>query len=152
MNPIKILICDDQQLVREALTALLSLEPDIEVTGNFGSGIEVLSAVAKLTPDVVLLDIEMPDLSGIEVVSRLKAQGYAGRCIMVTTFGRPGYLQRALDAGASGFVVKILSPRSLPKQSARYTVGYELWIPRWQLSRSFQGITRSQTGRKRCFA
>lgn len=106
MNPIKILICDDQQLVREALTALLSLEPDIEVTGNFGSGIEVLSAVAKLTPDVVLLDIEMPDLSGIEVVSRLKAQGYAGRCIMVTTFGRPGYLQRALDAGASGFVVK----------------------------------------------
>lgn len=106
MPTIKILIADDQQLVREALGTLLSLQPDIELVGICGRGDEVLPLVQETKPDVVLLDIEMPGLSGIEVAHLLKIHKVASRSLIVTTFGRPGYLSRALEAGASGFVVK----------------------------------------------
>lgn len=103
---IKILIADDQQLVREALGALLSLRPDLELVGTCGRGEEVLPLVQQTLPDVVLLDIEMPGRSGIEVAAQLKEHKVPCRALIVTTFGRPGYLARALEAGASGFVVK----------------------------------------------
>lgn len=106
MNPIKILLADDQQLVREALGALLNLQTDIEVVASCGRGDEVLALAQKTAPDVVLLDIEMPGLDGISVAAQLKEHRVACRCLIVTTFGRPGYLSRALAAGASGFVVK----------------------------------------------
>lgn len=103
---IKILIADDQQLVREALGALLSLQPDLELVGTCGRGNEVLPLVQQTSPDVALLDIEMPSMSGIEVAAQLKEHKVTCRSLIVTTFGRPGYLARALESGASGFVVK----------------------------------------------
>ncbi|WP_062347494.1 response regulator transcription factor [Herbidospora yilanensis] len=99
---IRVLIADDQDLVRGGLAALLGLEPDLEVVAEVARGDEVPAAVAAHRPDVVLLDIEMPGLSGLEVAERLTGV----RVVIVTTFGRPGYLRRALDAGVAGFVVK----------------------------------------------
>lgn len=101
---ITVLLADDQAMVREALATLLSLEADIEVVGQTGSGLEVIAAVDTFDPDVVLLDIEMPGRTGIELAADLRDRRAA--VLIVTTFGRPGYVQRALAAGASGFVVK----------------------------------------------
>ncbi len=103
---IRLLLADDQALVRGALAALLRLEPDLEVVADVGSGDEVLEAARASGADVCLLDIEMPGLDGIEVAGQLARELPGTRSIMVTTFGRPGYLRRALESGASGFVVK----------------------------------------------
>jgi two-component system response regulator DesR len=105
-EPIRLLLADDQALVRGALAALLSLEPDLLVVAEVGSGSEVLDAARAHRPDVALLDVEMPGLDGIAAAAELTAALPAVRVLMVTTFGRPGYLRRALQAGASGFVVK----------------------------------------------
>lgn len=103
---IRVLLADDQALVRGALAALLSLERDIEVVAEVGRGDEVLEAVRAQDVEVALLDIEMPGMDGIEVAAQLRAQTPSCRSLVVTTFGRAGYVRRALDAGASGFVVK----------------------------------------------
>ncbi|MEN2740771.1 response regulator transcription factor [Microbacterium sp. X-17] len=105
-DTIRLLIADDQALVRGALSALLGLEPDIDVVAEVGRGDEVLPAARDAHPDVALLDIEMPGIDGIAAASLLRAELPGCRVLMVTTFGRPGYLKRALQAGASGFVVK----------------------------------------------
>jgi len=110
---IRVLLADDQQLIREALAALLGLEVDLQIVGQVGSGDEVLGAVALLKPDVVLLDVQMPGTllaDGIEAAAALRDAGALSesgepvRTLIVTTFGRPGYVRRALEAGASGFV------------------------------------------------
>ncbi|GAB2573382.1 response regulator [Kribbella italica] len=103
---IRLLIADDQALVRGALAALLDLEPDLEVVAEVGRGDEVLEAARTSKPDVALLDVEMPGLDGIEAAAALRSAVPAVRILMVTTFGRPGYLRRAMEAGAAGFVVK----------------------------------------------
>lgn len=103
---IRLLIADDQALVRGALAALLDLEPDLEVVSEVGRGDEVVEAVRTTKPDVALLDVEMPGLDGIEAAAALRRAVPAVRVLMVTTFGRPGYLRRAMEAGAAGFVVK----------------------------------------------
>jgi two-component system response regulator DesR len=103
---IRLLIADDQALVRGALAALLDLEPDLEVVSEVGRGDEVVDAVRAAKPDVALLDVEMPGLDGIEAAAALRTAVPAVRVLMVTTFGRPGYLRRAMEAGAAGFVVK----------------------------------------------
>jgi len=103
---IRILLADDQALVRGALAALLQLEPDIDVVAEVGRGDEAVEAARRQRVDVCLLDIEMPGGDGIEVAARLAAELPEVRSIIVTTFGRPGYVRRALEAGASGFVVK----------------------------------------------
>ncbi len=105
-QPIRLLLADDQALVRGALAALLDLEPDLTVVAQVGRGDEVLHAAREHEADVALLDVEMPGLDGIAVAAELKQRYPACRSLVVTTFGRPGYLRRALDAGASGFVVK----------------------------------------------
>ena len=119
---IRVLLADDQQLIREALAALLGLEVDLEIVGQVGSGDEVLGAVALLNPDVVLLDVQMPGAllaDGIEAAAALRDAGALSesgepvRTLIVTTFGRPGYVRRALEAGASGFVVKDTGARQL---------------------------------------
>lgn len=103
---IRLLIADDQALVRGALAALLDLEPDLEVVAEVGRGDEVIDAAKNFQPDVALLDVEMPGLDGIEAAAALRTAVPGVRVLMVTTFGRPGYLRRAMEAGAAGFVVK----------------------------------------------
>ncbi|GAA1544061.1 response regulator transcription factor [Nocardioides humi] len=104
--PIRLLLADDQALVRGALSALLGLEPDLEVVAEAGTGEEAVAAARAHTPDVALLDVEMPGLDGIAACAEVRAASPGTRVLIVTTFGRPGYLRRALQAGASGFVVK----------------------------------------------
>ncbi|WP_433166817.1 response regulator transcription factor [Kribbella sp. CA-247076] len=103
---IRLLIADDQALVRGALAALLELESDLEVVAEVGRGDEVIAAARATKPDVALLDVEMPGLDGIEAAAALRNAVPGVRILMVTTFGRPGYLRRAMEAGAAGFVVK----------------------------------------------
>ncbi|GAA1351664.1 response regulator transcription factor [Falsarthrobacter nasiphocae] len=105
-EPIRLLLADDQALVRGALAALLTLEEDIEVVAEASRGDEVLGLVREARPDVALLDIEMPGIDGIEAAAQIRDAGLGCRVLIVTTFGRPGYLKRALAAGASGFMVK----------------------------------------------
>ena len=107
---IRILIAEDQAMVRGALAALLGLEPDIEVVATAADGVEALALCAQYAPDIVLTDIEMPRMTGLELASQLAAQpaaaGAACRVMIVTTFGRSGYLRRALAAGVRGFLLK----------------------------------------------
>lgn len=103
---INIAIADDQALVRGALSALLGLEPDITVVGEAASGTDAVDMCLNNNVDVALFDIEMPGLNGIEATRELHNKGSDTKALIVTTFGRPGYLQRALAAGAKGFVVK----------------------------------------------
>ncbi len=122
-EPIRILIADDQDLVRGALAALLNLEEDIEVVAQAGRGDEAL-ALAQTTPvDVALLDIEMPGGNGIEVAAKLRQEHPRLRVLIVTTFGRPGYLRRAMDAGAAGFVVKDTPAAELAQAVRRVMAG-----------------------------
>ena len=103
---IRVVVAEDQSLVLDALAALLALEDDIEVVGRARDGALALDAVASLKPDVLVSDIEMPGFTGIEVAERLKASGSRTRVVIVTTFGRAGYLRRALDAGVRGYLLK----------------------------------------------
>jgi two-component system response regulator DesR len=103
---IRILIAEDQAMVREAIAGLLDLEDDLEVVAQVGRGDEVLAAARASGPDVALLDIEMPGATGLEVLDRLADQRPDCRILILTTFGRPGYLRRALEGGAAGFLLK----------------------------------------------
>ncbi|HWD62798.1 MAG TPA: response regulator transcription factor [Humibacter sp.] len=103
---IRLLLADDQALVRGALATMLGLEPDIEVVAEVGRGDDVVAAALGTSPDVALLDVEMPGLDGITAAADLRERAPGIRVLMVTTFGRPGYLRRAMKAGVAGFVVK----------------------------------------------
>ena len=101
---IRVLVAEDQAMVLGALTALLDLEHDIEVVGRARDGAEAQTLAERLAPDVVLTDIEMPRVTGLELAARLVERGM--RVIILTTFARPGYLRRALDAGVRGYLLK----------------------------------------------
>jgi two-component system, NarL family, response regulator DesR len=103
---IRVLLAEDQGMVLGALAALLELEPDIEVVGRARDGKEALDLVEKASPDVILTDIEMPRMTGLELAAELKRRKSPARVVIVTTFGRSGYLRRALDAGAAGYLLK----------------------------------------------
>ncbi|MFE2376975.1 response regulator transcription factor [Streptomyces sp. NPDC059398] len=103
---IRLLLAEDQAMVREALAALLGLEPDFEVVAQVARGDEVLAAAREHAVDVALLDIEMPGLTGIEAAAQLQRELPALRVVVLTTFGRPGYLRRAMESGAHAFLVK----------------------------------------------
>ncbi|WP_345746540.1 response regulator transcription factor [Streptomyces sp. ODS28] len=103
---IRLLLAEDQVMIREALAALLDLEEDIEVAAQVGRGDEVLAAVREHRPDVALLDIEMPGASGLDTAAELRATGQNLKIVILTTFGRPGYLRRAMESGADAFLVK----------------------------------------------
>jgi two-component system response regulator DesR len=103
---IYVVIAEDQAMVAGALAALLDLESDITVVATARNGREALEAVRKTKPDVLLTDIEMPELTGLELAAAVHAEGPLPRVIILTTFARPGYLRRALDAGASGYILK----------------------------------------------
>ncbi|MCX0245842.1 MULTISPECIES: response regulator transcription factor [Streptomyces] len=106
MSMIRLLLAEDQSMVREALAALLGLEPDIEVVAQVARGDEVLAAAREHGIDVALLDIEMPGMTGIEATARLREALPDVKVVVVTTFGRPGYLRRAMESGADAFLVK----------------------------------------------
>lgn len=117
---IHVIVADDQALIRGALSALIDLEDDMRVVAQAADGREAIAAVEAYTAEnsrgdqalkaastlVVIMDVEMPVMDGISAAAALKERGANARVLMVTTFGRPGYVQRALDAGAVGFVVK----------------------------------------------
>jgi two-component system, NarL family, response regulator DesR len=103
---IRILLAEDQRMVRGALASLLNLEPDLEVVGQVSGGDQVVAEAKRVEPDVALLDIEMPGLDGLSAAEALRQTNPDCRVLILTTFGRPGYLRRAMDAGASGFLVK----------------------------------------------
>jgi two-component system response regulator DesR len=126
---IRLLIADDQALVRGALAALLGLEHDIEVVAEVGRGDEVVAAALESTPEVALLDVDMPGLDGIAAAALLKKALPACQILMVTTFGRPGYLRRAMQAGASGFVVKDTPARQLADAVRRVASGLRVVDP-----------------------
>ncbi len=103
---IRVLLAEDQAMVRGALTALLSLETDIEVVGAAADGESAWRELQRLTPDLLVTDIEMPGLSGLELAQRAQRHGLATKVVIVTTFARAGFLRRALDAGVCGYLLK----------------------------------------------
>ncbi|WP_100350285.1 response regulator [Luteimicrobium subarcticum] len=129
MTTIRLLLADDQALVRGALAALLDLEDDLEVVAQVGAGDEVVAAARASAAQVALLDVEMPGLDGISAAAALAAGYPSCRSLIVTTFGRPGYLRRALDAGASGFVVKDTPAEQLADAVRRVHAGLRVVDP-----------------------
>lgn len=103
---IRVLLAEDQAMVRGALSALLSLESDIEVLGAAADGEIAWRELQRLKPDVLVTDIEMPGLTGLELAQRVQRQDLATKVVIVTTFARPGFLRRALDAGVVGYLLK----------------------------------------------
>ncbi len=108
--PTTVVVVDDHELVRDGIAALLSAEPDLEVVGTAADGVEAIGLVKSLHPTVVLMDIQMPDIDGIEATRRLCASGTAAKILILTTFGADDNVIAALRAGASGFLLKD-SPR-----------------------------------------
>jgi two-component system response regulator DesR len=103
---IRVVIAEDQAMVAGALAALLGIERDIEVVGTAHAGCEALELVRRAHPDVLLTDIEMPGMTGLELAAAVRSETPAPRVVILTTFARPGYLRRALAAGAAGYVLK----------------------------------------------
>jgi two-component system, NarL family, response regulator DesR len=105
-TPIRVLLAEDQTMLRGALAALLELEPDITVIAQAANGYEALKLARDLSPDVLVTDIEMPKKTGLELAADLNLAESRARVIILTTFARPGYLRRALDAGVRGYLLK----------------------------------------------
>ena len=126
---IRVLLAEDQTMVRGALASLLDLEPDIEVVAQVSRGDEVVAAAAATTPDVALLDIEMPGSSGLDAADELRRQVPGCRILMLTTFGRPGYLRRAMEGGAAGFLLKDAPATELAAAIRRAVAGERVVDP-----------------------
>ena len=126
---VRLLLADDQELVRSALAALLALEDDFEVVATVGRGDEVVAAAKAHRPDVALLDIEMPGIDGLAAAGVLAQEVPECRSLILTTFGRPGYLRRAMESGASGFVVKDVPAEQLADAIRRVVAGERVVDP-----------------------
>jgi two-component system, NarL family, response regulator DesR len=103
---IRLMLAEDQLLLRTALASLLAMEGDIEVAGQAGDGVTALRLLRELRPHIALLDIDMPSLSGLDVLKACTAERLPTRIMILTTYGRPGYVREAIDAGARGFMIK----------------------------------------------
>ena len=126
---IKVVLAEDQAMVLGALAALLALEPDISVVATAANGRDALRAAEQLTPDVLVTDIEMPGMTGLEVAGALKVSRPQIRCVILTTFARPGYLRRALDAGARGYLLKDRPASELAEAVRRVHAGLRVVDP-----------------------
>jgi DNA-binding NarL/FixJ family response regulator len=126
---ISVLIVDDQDLVREGLRMLLEAEPDLAVAGEAGTGSQALAQARLLDPDVILMDVRMPEMNGIEATSRLVAGGCRARILMLTTFNLDEYVYHALKAGASGFLLKDASRTQLTSAVRAVSAGEALLAP-----------------------
>ncbi|OWR26690.1 DNA-binding response regulator [Saccharibacillus sp. O23] len=121
---IRIIIAEDQRLLRGAMASLLGLEDDIEVVGEAGDGEEALQSIERLRPDVCLMDIEMPKLSGLDVAERLSAAGSSCKIVILTTFARPGYFERGVKAGIQGYLLKDEPAEKLAESIRRVMQGH----------------------------
>jgi two-component system, NarL family, response regulator DesR len=126
---IRLLLADDQELIRSALAVMLELEDDFEVVASVGRGDEVIGAVRAHQPDIALLDIDMPGIDGLAAAAVLAQEVPACKALILTTFGRPGYLRRAMESGASGFVVKDAPPEQLADAIRRVAAGERVVDP-----------------------
>ena len=133
---IRVVIAEDQSMVRGALAALLETENDIEVVGQARDGKEALKLTLQCKPDLILTDIEMPEMTGLELATALKQRGSPARIIILTTFARPGYLRRAMQSGASGYLLKDSPASALADavrrvQSGGRVIAPELAVEAW---------------------
>jgi two-component system response regulator DesR len=126
---IRVVIAEDQAMVRGALAALLAIEDDIEIAGQAQNGREALDLVVQLTPDIVLTDIEMPEVTGLELAAELQRRHLPVRVVILTTFARAGYLRRALDAGVSGYLLKDAPAATLANAIRRIRAGARVIDP-----------------------
>lgn len=126
---IRVVIAEDQAMVLGALAALLEIEGDITVVAQARDGEEALAAVVANAPDVLITDIEMPKMTGLDLAAELKRRGLGTRVVIVTTFARAGYLRRALDAGASGYLLKDRPASELANAVRRVTQGLRVVDP-----------------------
>ena len=126
---IRVLLAEDQGMMRGALALLLGMEPDIEVVAEVANGADVVPAALRERPDVALVDIEMPGVDGLTATARLRAEVPSCRVVILTTFGRPGYLRRAMEAGASGFLVKDAPVEELAATIRRVLAGERVVDP-----------------------
>jgi len=136
---IRVLLAEDQAMVRGALSALLSREPDIEVVAEVARGDEVVEAALATQPDVALLDIEMPGGSGIEAAQALHQALPTCRSVILTTFGRSGYLRRAMESGAVGFLLKDAPASELAIALRRVMAGGRVVDPELALAALSEG-------------
>jgi two-component system, NarL family, response regulator DesR len=136
---IRVLLAEDQALVRGALAALLTLEGDIEIVAEIGRGDEVVSAALAAHPDVALLDIEMPGCDGITAAAALHAQLPLCRILILTTFGRPGYLRQAMQSGAVGFLLKDSPSAQLATAIRRAVAGERVVDPKLAIAALSEG-------------
>jgi two-component system response regulator DesR len=137
--PIRVVYAEDQTMLRGAVVALLTMEPDIEIVSEIGSGIEVVPAVQETAPDVVLLDIELPGVNGLDLAEELRRDGYGGKVVIVTTFDRPGYLQRAIDAQVDGFLLKSAPMSEFAATIRRIVAGEQVLDPELAMASVVQG-------------
>ncbi|MDT4997869.1 MAG: two-component system, NarL family, response regulator DesR [Pseudonocardiales bacterium] len=147
-HPIRLLLADDQTLVRSALAALLDLEDDFEIVAQVGRGDQVVAAARTSAPDVALLDIEMPGMDGLAAAAALRHELPNVQMIILTAFGRPGYLRRAMEAGASGFVVKDAPAEQLADAVRRVARGERVVDPALAAA-TLAGGASPLTGRER---
>lgn len=147
-NKIRILLAEDQAMVRGALTALLQLEDDLEVVAEVSQGDQVLPAAVKAQPDVALLDIEMPGIDGLSAAEALHRTLPTCRVVILTTFGRSGYLRRAMESGAVGFLLKDAPADQLAIAIRRVMAGERVVDPDLALSALSDG-DNPLTGRER---
>ena len=126
---IRVLLAEDQGMMRSALALLLGMEDDIEVVAQVESGDRALAAALDARPDVALLDIELPGRSGLDVAADLRARLPECRVLMLTTFGRPGYLRRAMEAGARGFLLKDAPVEELASAIRKVLAGQQVVDP-----------------------
>jgi two-component system response regulator DesR len=145
---VRVLLAEDQAMVRGALSALLSLEDDIEIVAEASRGDEILPAVLDTLPDVALLDIEMPGGDGLEAAAVLHERSPSCRVVILTTFGRPGYLRRAMESGAAGFLLKDAPASELAKVIHRVMKGERVVDPALAAAALSEG-DNPLTGRER---
>lgn len=136
---IRVLLAEDQTMVRGALSALLGLEDDIEVVAEVTRGDEIVAAAEQARPDVALLDIELPGMDGLAAAQQLRERLPDVRVIMLTTFGRPGYLRRAMEAGAVGYVLKDAPTETLATAIRRAMAGKRTVDPTLAVSALSEG-------------
>lgn len=145
--PIRVVVAEDQGMVLGALVALLEIETDIEVVGRASNGREALEVCLKIRPDVLVTDIEMPEATGLELGASIRKALPKTRVLILTTFARPGYLRRALDAGASGYLLKDSPSEKLADAVRRVHAGLRVIDP--ELAQEAWGATDPLSDRER---